>query len=385
MQLKIQILLSPITGGNAVTIKHSGIALGLEDGVSSSITLFVDYRQQGLIKLFSLENILEGKGQTISITGILLNGVVLKDWRKFCRFELRNNRYSANETLHGYCELSFNGTFFLDVDAGRDQFLWFVLYHSDHKLDFVYKNSYLDCNAPYHCMNICADPLSSSHKNRFFNRPYALEYTLGSSYDYGCFGDSFTLGEGLMRGDEWPALLEETPASVVNISLSGVGIDGIFLNLLRAMDCFHIKKAIIVLPTLHRQLLRFAVDEHHFRIPVSLNSESVSVPALDTCIWFSHDWLQEKTSLIRKKIVKDFDGNYSKRVIRRMISFLNKKNIPYYLSSWDKETHDFLSSALHEDCVLPLFPGDRGALDGVHSSAESHRAWLSLVESKISQ
>ena len=377
MQLKIEILFSSLVQGNPIHITHSGTTLLVDKDIDASILLELDYEMQDFIELLTLKNMLPGKGQQISIRGILINGVLLKDWRKFCRFDIMDNRFADNSTRQAWYELCFNGTLFLDVSANSDQFFWFKYYHSACRTDFVYDNDILDCNAPHHCFGVCASVSGTTHKNLFLNSPYHPDYSAGSSYDYGCFGCSMTSGTALLRGQEWPALLKKNN-SVINLSVAGLGADGIFLNLYRALDSFDIKRIVILLPDLSRRLLRFTVDGQHFRIPITVNSVP-SVEEDNVCVWFRYPWLWDRVSVTKKNILSDFGDKYSKKIILRMLDFLKRRGLPFWLSSWSPETYEFLSLATSPDRLLPMFYRDRGALDNRHGSAKSHLDWLSSV------
>jgi hypothetical protein len=381
MKLKIEVLLSSVLKKKPIRIIYLNKVLVVDKDIDYSISLEVDYKMQNKIELFCIKNIVEGSNQQISVRGILINDMLLKNWRNFCQFDLEGNRYVVDSIKQGCYELCFNGRLYLNIDAARDQFLWFPYYYSGLRSDFVYENRVLDCGAQFHCFSPCGDVLNTTHKNLYINSPYDPAYAVGSSYDYGCFGCSITAGRALVRGQEWPALLKKSN-SVINLAISGLGADGIFLNLTRALDSFDIKKIIILLPSLSRRLLRVDVDGNHFRIPVGINS--VSPIDRDACVWFHPAWLQNQISIIKDRILSDCLNRYSKKIIFRMFDYLRERGSTFWFSSWSPQTYDFLSTLIPDKHLLPIFRTDTGALDGLHSSPEMHLRWVSSIHPRIS-
>ena len=379
MKFTVEVLLSPFIQKIPLNITLSNDrCLLLADDRPVSVVVPVEYNMESSIDLFSIGNLTEGIYQRVSVTNILINGVSMKNWRRFCGFRVEGNQYT-NDAVHHECwELGFNGHFFLDVSAMRDQFLWFPYYYSARRTDFVFNNTILDCNATHHCYPKCSDVHLGLHGNRFLNSPHHPRHRPGDHYRYGCFGCSFTEGAALTRGDEWPALLAQHSA-VINLGVSGGGADSIFLNLQRALDTFQIERVIILFPNLQRRLWRFGVDGQHFRVPVCINGWSGD--AMDSCIWFEWKWLDEKLSHIKKKMCMD-DGTaeYSRRVIRRTVSLLQRRGLPFWVSSWDTDTYEVLAGLVADDNLLPFFKNDRNALDGRHASAQSHRAWVQQIQ-----
>jgi hypothetical protein len=167
-------------------------------------------------------------------------------------------------------------------------------------------------------------------------------------------------------------------STVLNLGVAAAGADTIFLNLHRALDTFEIERVIVLFPNLQRRLLRFGVEGQHFRMPVT--NGNVIIDAQDTCIWFQWAWLNDRISQVRRDLCMD-DGTaeYSRRVIGRTVKLLQRKGVPFWVSSWDTETYEVLGSVVSADHLLPFFRKDSDALDGVHSSGQSHRAWLEQI------
>ena len=376
MILKIKIQLSPLGIKNPIKILHSNNQhLILTDDRPVSVIVSVDYNMEYLIDLFCIENFSPGTGR-VTVTDISINDVQWKDWQAHCGFKMQNNLWVDNRVQLEYYELSFNGCFFLDVRDDRDRFCWFQFYHSAQRSDFVFDNVLLDCDSPYNCYNH-RDHLQE-HQSRFENRPYHAKYKAGDAFRYGCFGCSFTAGEALLRGQEWPALLAEHH-SVINLGHRGVGVDTIFLNLSRALETFQIERVIILFPNLDRRLCRFSVDGEHFRMPITVRTgpgRELGHP----CFWFSQTLLNEKMRRTHEKLTRgDGSAEYSRRVIVRTVGLLERRGVPYWASSWDTDTYAALGSAMSADHLLPFFPNDRNALDGKHSSSRSQRAWLEQI------
>ena len=67
---------------------------------------------------------------------------------------------------------------------------------------------------------------------------------------------------------------------------------------------------------------------------------------------------------------------YSRTIIRMIIEVCKKSGRPFYLSSWDEETYDYLESSQVPDNVLPFFEKVDLARDMIHPGPKSHRNWI---------
>ena len=83
-------------------------------------------------------------------------------------------------------------------------------------------------------------------------------------------------------------------------------------------------------------------------------------------------------------------SNYHKKnenIIRRLLSFLNKNSVNFYISSWNNDTYDILKSLVKEKNLLPKFneEGDKSVgIDGSHPAENIHKKWIETIKKQIS-
>jgi hypothetical protein len=59
-----------------------------------------------------------------------------------------------------------------------------------------------------------------------------------------------------------------------------------------------------------------------------------------------------------------------------IIEVCKKSGRPFYLSSWDEETYDYIESSMASDNVLPFFEKIDQARDNIHAGPKSHKDWI---------
>ena len=79
--------------------------------------------------------------------------------------------------------------------------------------------------------------------------------------------------------------------------------------------------------------------------------------------------------------MEDKCGEYSRRVLDKIIKVCREAGKPLYLSSWDEETYDYVES--HFDNVLPFFEKIDLAQDESHPGPNSHKEWSDKVIAKL--
>jgi hypothetical protein len=339
-----------------------------------------NYSNQDNLKLFSLVGLTAGLDQQITVMDIKRNNIFFENFFSFCEFQMKNNLYVESKTLAPCWELCFNGDFVLNINFDRRQFESSTQYRSKSREDFVYNNDLLGCNAPHNCYPAGCGGVDTSHRSLFLNRPYALKYHAGYSYDYGCFGCSVTAGSGLMRGQEWPSLLGGENYSVINLALGGLGPDGIFLNLRSALREFNLGAVIVLWPNLERQCLRWRVDDWHLRLPVTVTSPASCMQGIWDTPRYQALFLRFLGSCASGRIAVR-----GRRIISRAVAFLKNHDIPAWHSSWCPDTYYHLQSLDLGSALLPLFPkNDRGALDKWHPSSHQQRSWYESIKKQVS-
>ncbi len=207
-------------------------------------------------------------------------------------------------------------------------------------------------------------------------------YRGARKYEFGCFGCSVTRGAGLKKGYEWPALINLELGSVINLAESGLGADGIFLNLRCGLKEFNVDKVVILWPDLIRRCFRWRIDGLHSRIPVTIRYE----PGAGDHI---HQLPMKKDIAkflirYRRGCVSGRVSRRSQRIIARTVKLLRGRGISAWHSSWSEETYSYLESLALGSALLPRFPkNDQGAMDGIHPSAHQQRSWYESIKKQI--
>ena len=346
-----------------------------------------DYRGQDQLDLMSLSGITAGLRQQVSVIGITRNDLDFVDWRAYCVFEMSDNPYVENKKMDRCFELCFNGTLRLDIGRFREQFDHTSHYHSGRRDDFVFANQHLSVNDAhdYWCYDACGDRATwdQTHMAKHFdNQPYLPVYRGQVHFQYGSFGCSYTRGTALARGEEWPALLHRDAPAVINLAEAGIGADGIFLNLTRALEEFRLDRVIILFPRLERRLQRSFRDPWHLRFPLTVMSLDQEAPC-DPMYVSTSQWADIKAKF-RHDLMSGQLVRRSQRIIARVVRLLRDRGVPAWYSSWDVDTYRYLESFDLGSALLPQFPAnDRGALDGLHPSAEAHQQWYAQIRDHI--
>lgn len=377
-RVELQIGLYGHTQGSPITIQtQQDQKITLEDGAS---TVTVSMAAADRLPLFRITNIRQGLEQRITVRSIHLNGVLVRDHSRLLTLEARDNAYQLDRDHNGTSELSFNGWLIMDT-SHRARWLWTDWHRSDRRWDWVFQNDRHDCSDPRHCWSRCGDPAESTHLDHLRTWTNGPTWpTEPTSMDTACFGCSITEGSALIRGQEWPALL---PGHTVNFAQAMSGVDAIWMNLRRALETHRPGRVVILLPSWHRRLARITRNGETLRMPVTVTQRQAR-DKLPSFWWHAHDReslrRQAQTRLIR------FDHRRrGLRIIDRMRYLLEAWGGDYWLASHDPETHADLErlSVMTPDHILPRFTNDRGAPDGLHSSARSHQEWVARILPRI--
>jgi hypothetical protein len=334
-----------------------------------AVPVITDYHGQDRIPLFRVEGFDPAKKQRIVIESIANHDVPLHNWHRVAVTEL--------------CQ---TGEFALNPALDRSAFEWFPYYHSTHKSDYVYENSSVRCVG--HPGRYCDLPWCSeqSQINHWPNVDPEDLYPEHQSVDLACFGCSMTYGSSLSHGEEWPALARRDWQSVIKIAVPGIGVDGIYQNILKALMDFDIQKIVIVFPNLERRLLRWHTGEHWLRVPVSavnLSQWARSRDHYNGLFLPQKGWLERQTVRLYRESVTGRSARFSERLIERTQRLLRDSSISAHYSSWDPDTYRVLERTCTSEELLPPFPLDRGAPDGHHTSAESHQAWYQSIRHSL--
>jgi len=373
-QIKIDI----ITPGKPITISFNNEKRIFDKDQSYELNLELEH-PMGNPTLFSIKGMVPAGKQRVSVKNILINGASLMEWRKFCLFNQKNNLYIQNISVEEEPELSFNGDFLLNISKNLNQFEWFSFYFSKIQKDFVYNNTQHDCHADYGCYEACICPKTTTHILSWQNKPHR-EYDIDQSYQYACFGCSITYGSAISLSGTWPSQLSQRQnCHVLNFGVPRIGVDGILNNLISAVKKFKIQEIILLLPNLERRLARIRRGDFHFRIPITGNALPEDSSTYTGNIYMNTDWLNERLLKKHKSIIKDYKNRFGRKACDLLLKQLNDLNIPFRISSWSKETYEYISQRVKQDQLLPLFENDRSALDRVHPSVDCHTKFVNDI------
>ena len=258
---------------------------------------------------------------------------------------------------------------------------FFDYHYSKEKNDYVFNVGILGCPTETRCTDTCKEV----HKTVDPEPYHDLKNKKKLKNFVACFGCSFTYGHGVSESNTWPSILEsKINISVFNFGLSGLGIDGIYNNLLKSLEHFDLKKIIFLFPNFERRLLRFKFDEYFFKIPINLQTKT------DSFITRGYKFIKPNFILprienVKRKIVNDRNNRYSKTIINKILKLCVDKQIKFFCSSWNGEVYDYLKKNTD---VLPPFPSiemfKERASDRKHPSRKHYEYWVNQIYTQIS-
>lgn len=356
-------------------------------------TIEMDYDNDKNYNLLEIKNLQASKETKILIKNLFINDfeIDIQDLHNYFILSVKNNPYVKDHVVNNIDQICFNGKLLLHTKKDNARFWWSPFFHSSKKNDFVFDNRLLW----RHTNNVGELPRASidsqTTQKVYMNLPHFPHYRSDLLYDIGAFGCSTTFGYGLAEKDDvWPNKLTKNN---LNLSLTGLGYDGIYLNLKNANEKFKWKKTIILLPNLQRMLFTFKLPYGTYtRCPVQATVEW-SESWINKWSWqkinknFDFDRLQKLKKSWHITIGKILSGKvdiYSKKILNKIISECKKQNKPFYISSWDEESYHYLQNKLPKKHILPFFQRLDTALDGLHPGPKSHTTWATQVMKIIS-
>ena len=226
---------------------------------------------------------------------------------------------------------------------------YFHFYYSKKKFDYVAKNG-----THHRCHPL---PCDKDHKFYWSNLPFAQNIAFKNNKNcIGAFGCSFTFGDGLKEEETWPYLLEkEKKIKILNFGTSGSGMDSIYLNIVSSSLEYSFNEIIVLLPNLDRKIARLFYKDNWFRWVVSPSIGPLGWDLLPTPIG---EYLNLDKSIFYKKgekvvrsIVNDKEQRYNKKIIKKIIDFCDKRYKKYIISSWSKETLEYLKKTYKDKSI----------------------------------
>jgi hypothetical protein len=269
------------------------------------------------------------------------------------------------------------------IDNVEEQKKFFFFYYSKKKDDYV---SYTGVH--HRCITPCEIEHPYYWSNVPFNKIHNNFKLRNDANAIGCFGCSLTFGSQLPNEETWPYLLgKKIKKNCLNFGVEGAGIDSIFLNIKACKKDYNFKKIIILLPGFNRRVARLYKNSIWFRWPVlpgndTLWGDLLKPPTHIDLNINNNDFINvgKKTNL---KIFKDKNNFYSKKILARLIKFCKKNFNSVYLSSWDKEVHEYLKTHFIE-YLLPVFDySGPKAKDNVHPTIYQYNKFVESIHEKL--
>ena len=343
--------------------------------------------------ILTVQNFEVGGESKLEIDSFCINSISVeqKEMQDFLAFEVKDNKYVDDHILEKTSEIHLNGELNLVVKKNINRFFWSPFYSSKKRNDFVYDNRLVCSFVDEHGILETMVPWQvdvQMEKKEYNNVPHP-PFDEDNNYEFGCFGCSVTHGVGLDKDQVWPSLLSPNH---LNLALSSLGIDGIYLNLVNALKKFDWNTPVIVLPNWERKIMRYNLPTGQIiRVPSTINSEWAH-SLFKHWAWQTFNRQLSRDDVIRRKkqynrnfkfLMEDKCGEYSRRVLDKIIGVCREAGKPLYLSSWDEETYEYLESHPTFNNVLPFFEKIDLAKDLVHPGPKSHKEWSDKAITKI--
>lgn len=317
-------------------------------------------------------------GPKIKILRCLINGYDVDNFHSLLSFDMKDNAYVNNKTYHGLDEIDFNGVLNINIERHRDRLQWFPTTYSSNRQGIVFRNNILNCQSEFGCwgQNCIHDP----PWKRFI-------LDADREFDYVALGCSFTAGSAIRKKHSWPSILSDDGKNkVLNLGVPGGGCDSVLANVRNLLDNkIKFKKMIILLPQMGRKFLR--VRKHGLYFNISLEIEPGGcLYEKQFNLFFNKLEIKEILDKEERKFVLSDFNKRDYRIIKRLISYLESKDVDFSISSWSNEVYDVLKSCTNKKNLLPKWNEEndlsKGA-DGRHPAEHIHEKWVKSIKSQV--
>lgn len=334
--------------------------------------IFSDHEHK--IRLFEFSGFHRKPRPHIKIKEVMINGYRVRDFNHLFSFELTRNAHVENKLIEASDTISFNGHLNLETRTNRDRLIWFPTTYSKCRTSIVHRNEILNCQSGYGCFT----GLDCRHD------PLWQRYELGGGpYDCIALGCSITAGIGIRVLRSWPSLLGN---NILNLGIPGGGCDAILNNLKCLLDNkIRFRKIVILFPNPGRRLYRIRKNGHFFNYPMSPSTQKTGHDGHFN-IFFHKDQLDKIFDDKKKHSIMNFNPRRDQKIITRIIELLKHTDIEFYMSSWSKDTYQFLESLPIQKHLLPMFneEGDPSTgRDGSHPAEHIHEKWVESIKYQI--
>tara|TARA_B100000424_G_C22874214_1_gene465490 strand:+ start:230 stop:1009 length:780 start_codon:yes stop_codon:yes gene_type:complete len=255
--------------------------------------------------------------------------------------------------------------------TASDRVRWFPYSYSTKKSDLIYMNQILNCQDEYGCgtKSTCEhDP-----KWKMFDFE---QYFTKDSYDFLTMGCSVSYGTEIKKSETWRHNLNNT----IDLSIPGIGIDGIWHNLkyLLSQNKIKFKKIIILLPDLRRRTFKIHKDKHWFSFITT--ESSIETPHANFA--FRPEEMK-KLNDRHTRFLMLHGERYGKMVLKRLINWINQNQFAgLFISSWDDDVFAMLKDGIiKKETVLDKFQSRYKKDHKIkHPSPEAHHKWLRDID-----
>ena len=229
------------------------------------------------------------------------------------------------------------------------------------------------------------DNISSCSDCEFFNKN-RKPIDIKKHYDIIGLGCSFTIGTAIRKKCSWFNLFGNAGFKICNLGVRSASIDLILHNLSYLLtNKISFDKITILLPNIYRRLFLIKKNKIFFVFQLT--------PQIELDFWlennqyniFTNRELKKIFEKCQSKLLLDNMENRFSLLLTKILRKLDKGNIDYYISSWDKDSYKILSrSGIDGKRLLEQFPNnDNGACDGRHPSEKIHLQFYEKIKSKI--
>lgn len=361
---------------NKIRIDHGQGYTIIGNNDHRSITIDLSYNGQIKIPFLEVSGFKADPTSYVKIDKFEINGYDVNNFRSLLSFDVKNNAFVENKTIPELDIISFNGVLNLETKKNRDQFLWFPMTYSKERTSIVYRNSILNCQSPYGCFA----GLDCHHD------PLWKKYELSDKeYNFIALGCSVTAGTGIQKHRSWPALLGN---GTLNLGVPGGGCDTMLNNIKSVIDKkIRFKKVLMLFPSEGRRLYRLKKHGLTFNLPMLAPIETnqpMDVGKFN--IFFDKDELYDYSNKKSKELIVKYDPKRDHKIIKRILKLLKDNDIEFYMSSWSKDTYEFLKNFVDRGNLLPMFneeDDDSRGIDGSHPAESIHEKWVKSIENQI--
>jgi len=133
-----------------------------------------------------------------------------------------------------------------------------------------------------------------------------------------------------------------------------------------------------------RQLVR--VPKHGMTFNFFTNPQSREDLGNHFNIYFSKDELNALVEKHMKNLVMSDYVRRNKKLIYRLIHYLESTGVQFKISSWSDETYEILDSFVSPGNLLPKFnegKDEATGIDGSHPSEKIHQKWVNDIISML--